>query len=95
MLALLLLAATIYIAQTAQGTALTYQVASLQAQRAQLAESQVMLGEQLDQMDSAGLVTQGATKMNLASPAHWQVVTPSDASAADPLLPVILALKGA
>ena len=95
MLAILVLAATIYIAQTAQGTALTYQVASLQAQRTQLAASQVMLGEQLDQLESAGQVTQAATEMNLASPAHWQVVTPPATATADPLLPVILALNGA
>jgi type VI protein secretion system component VasK len=95
MLAVLVLASTLYIAQTAQGTALTYQVASLQAQRTQLVDSQVMLGEQLDQMESAGLVTQAATKLNMASPAHWQVVTPPATTAADPLLPVILALKGA
>jgi cell division protein FtsB len=95
MLAILVAAATLYIAQTAQGTALTYQVAAVQAQRAKLSESQALLTEELDQLESAGTVTQAANRLGLTSAPSWEVVTPPTTTAPDPLLPVLLALKGA
>ncbi|MHB1526984.1 MAG: hypothetical protein ACYCZN_12035 [Candidatus Dormibacteria bacterium] len=94
-LALLVLAGTMYVSQTATGTALTYQVASLQAWKAQLSNSDQLLAQQLDQLQSAGAVNVAAAHMGLTPPPSWTVLTAPTATAGDPLLPVLLALKGA
>ncbi len=94
-LALLVLAGTMYVSQTATGTALTYQVASLQAWKAQLSNSDQLLAQQLDQLQSAGAINVAATHMGLTPPPSWTVLTPPAAPGTDPLLPVLLALKGA
>lgn len=92
--ALLALAGSLYIAQTARGTSLTYQIASLQAQKAQLANTSQVLAQQVAQTDSAGLVQLNAAKLGLSPSSRWSVITPAP-TAHDPLLPVLLALKGA
>jgi type VI protein secretion system component VasK len=94
-LALLLLFATVYVSQTATGTALTYQVASLQAWKAQLSNSDQLLGQQLDQLQSAGAINLAASHMGLTPPPSWTVVSDPPSGGQDPLLPVLLALKGA
>lgn len=91
----LAIAASGYISETAQGTALTYQIAALQAQKAQLASSSQVLAQELDQADSAGALNAAATHLGMAPPPTWQVLTSVAQNATDPLLPVLLALKGA
>lgn len=94
-LALLVLFGTAYVSQTATGTALTYQVASLQAWKAQLSNSDQLLTQQLDQLQSAGVINLAATHMGLTPPPSWTVVSDPPTHGQDPLLPVLLALKGA
>ncbi|HVB13854.1 MAG TPA: hypothetical protein VNF75_00590 [Candidatus Dormibacteraeota bacterium] len=95
LLAALAVAATGYIAETAQGTTLTYQIASLQAQKAQLANTSQVLTQELDQADSAGALNAAATHLGMVPPPTWQVLTPAARTVPDPLVPVLLALKGA
>lgn len=92
-LALVAVAGTTYISQTARGTALTYQIAALQAEKARLANSSAILSEQIAQAESAGAIDQTALAAGLQPASHWQVLTPPPG--ADPLLPVLLALRGA
>ena len=95
LVAILTLAATGYISETAQGTALTYQVASLQAQKAQLANTSQILAQELEQQDSAGALNVAAERMGFTPPPTWQVLASAPRSSNDPLLPVLVALKGA
>jgi hypothetical protein len=95
LVAILTLAATGYISETAQGTALTYQVASLQAQKAQLVNTSQILSQELDQADSAGALNAAADRMGFAPTPTWQVLSAAPRSSSDPLLPVLVALKGA
>ncbi len=92
-LAILAVAGTAYISQTARGTALTYEIASLQAQKAALGNTSSILAQQIGQAESAGAVNQTAVRLGYLSPTGWQVLTPPPGP--DPLLPVLLALKGA
>lgn len=92
-LGMVVVSATAYISQTARGTALTYQVASLQAQRAQLANTSSILSQQIAQLESAGALNQAAAHLGYQTAGGWQVLTPPKGP--DPLLPVLLALKGA
>ena len=92
-LAMVAVAATAYISQTARGTALTYEVASLQAQKSQLANTSSILSQQIGQLESAGALNQAADHLGYQPAGGWQVLTPPTGS--DPLLPVLLALKGA
>ena len=92
-LGLVAVAGTAYISQTARGTALTYQIASLEAQKAQLSNTSTILGQQIGQAESAGALNQAAGRLGYQTAGGWQVLTPPPGP--DPLLPVLLALKGA
>ncbi len=95
LVAALVLAATGYIFETAQGTALTYQVAALQAQKAQLANSAQVLAQELQAADSAGALNVAATHLGLRPAPTWQVISPPPPNGSNPLLPALAALKGA
>lgn len=90
----LVLVGIMYAAQTAQATALTYQIAALRATKEQLLNTQQLQGQQLQQLQSAGQVTQSAGHLGLAPPPSWTVVSRPAANVADPLTPVIVALRG-
>ncbi|HEY6538533.1 MAG TPA: hypothetical protein VI138_05760 [Candidatus Dormibacteraeota bacterium] len=92
-LAALVAVGVMYAAQTAQATALTYQIASLRSAKAQLLNRESQQAQQLEQLQSAGQVAQSAAKVGMAPPRTWSVVNPTSPSA-DPLTPVILALRG-
>ena len=91
----LTLAATGYISETASGTALTYQVASLQAQKAELANTSAILAQELQAADSAGALNAAAATLGLSPQSSWRVITPLPSTVKDPLLPALAALKGA
>lgn len=93
-LAALVAVGVMYAAQTAQATALTYQIASLRAAKAQLLNTQRLQSQQLQQLQSAGQVAQSAGHLGMAPPASWVVVNPPPAATSDPLTPVIVALRG-
>ncbi|MHB1576780.1 MAG: hypothetical protein ACYCX9_09770 [Candidatus Dormibacteria bacterium] len=95
LVAALTLAATGYIYETAQGTALTYQVASLQAQKAQLANTSAVLAQELQATDSAGALNAAAASLGLSPQSAWRVITPPTTGGRDPLVPALAALKGA
>ena len=82
-----------YASQTAQATALTYRIAALRADKAQLLSTEQLQLQRLDQLQSAGQVAQAASSLGLAPPSAWAVVNPPHSSA-DPLLPVLVALRG-
>jgi hypothetical protein len=82
-----------YASQTAQATALTYQIAALRATKAQLLSTQQLQVQKLDQLQSAGQVAQAAGELGMAPPSAWTVVNPPTSSQ-DPLTPVLVALRG-
>lgn len=82
-----------YAAQTAQATALTYQIASLRTAKAQLLNTASSQAQRLQEVQSAGQVAQSATHLGMAPPSTWAVVNPP-VTTTDPLTPVILALRG-
>jgi hypothetical protein len=83
-----------YAAQTAQATALTYQIAALRAAKAQLLNTGQNQLQQLQEVESAGQLAQSAGHLGLAPPPTWAVITPPASASADPLTPVIIALRG-
>ncbi|HVC39369.1 MAG TPA: hypothetical protein VNH20_05265 [Candidatus Dormibacteraeota bacterium] len=93
-LAALVCVGVLYAAQTAQATALTYQIASLRAAKAQLLATQDQQLQQLQQLQSAGQVAASAGHLGMTPPPTWTVVSPPPAAASDPLTPVIIALRG-
>ncbi|MGH7698734.1 MAG: hypothetical protein ACRENV_08695, partial [Candidatus Dormibacteria bacterium] len=88
----LVVVGTMYAAFSARATALTYQIATLRAEKTQLQLRQQLQAERLDQLQSAGQVAASATHLGMTPPPTWTVVTPN--SAADPLTPVLVALRG-
>lgn len=92
-LAALVTVGVMYAAQTAQATALTYQIASLRAAKAQLLNTEALQAQQLDQLQSAGQVAESASHLGMVPPSGWAVVNPP-ATTSDPLAPVIIALRG-
>jgi hypothetical protein len=92
-LAALVAVGVMYAAQTAQATALTYQIASLRTARAQLLNTEASQAQRLQEVQSAGQVAQSATRLAMAPPSTWSVINPP-ATKTDPLTPVILALRG-
>lgn len=93
-MAALVVVGIMYAAQTAQATALTYQIAALRAAKDQLVNAQQLQAQQLQQLQSAGQVTQSAGHLGMAPPPSWTVVSRPAASVTDPLTPVIVALRG-
>ena len=93
-LAALVAVGVMYASQTAQATALTYQIASVKSSNAQLQNLQAIQAQRLQQLQSAGQVAQSAGHLGLAPPSNWAVVNPPASSASDPLTPVIIALRG-
>ncbi|HVB14094.1 MAG TPA: hypothetical protein VNH38_04980 [Candidatus Dormibacteraeota bacterium] len=93
-LAALVAVGVMYAAQTAQGTALTYQIASLRAAKGQLITTERSQLQQLQELQSAGQVAQSAGHLGMAPPPTWDVVTPPAPANTDPLTPVIVALRG-
>ncbi|MGA7173794.1 MAG: hypothetical protein WCB86_03795 [Candidatus Dormiibacterota bacterium] len=94
-LAALVAVGVMYASQTAQATALTYQIASLRAARAQLLNTEGLQSQRLQELESAGQVAQSASHLGMAPPASWSVVSPpAAATTTDPLTPVIIALRG-
>ncbi|HVB53159.1 MAG TPA: hypothetical protein VNF24_03065 [Candidatus Acidoferrales bacterium] len=93
-LAALVTVGVMYAAQTAQATALTYQIASLRASNSQLSNTQELQAQRLQELQSAGQVAQSASHLGLAPPSTWTVVNPPAAATSDPLTPVIVALRG-
>jgi hypothetical protein len=83
-----------YAAQTAQATALTYQIAALRAAKAQLLNTEQTQLQQLQELQSAGQLAQSAGHLGLAPPPTWAVITPPSPATPDPLTPVIIALRG-
>jgi hypothetical protein len=92
-LAALVAVGVMYAAQTAQATALTYQIASLRSAKAQLLNTQATQAQRLQELQSAGQVAESASKLGMVPPSTWSVVNPTP-PASDPLTPVILALRG-
>lgn len=82
-----------YASETAQATALTYQIAALRSEKAQLVASEQLSSQELDQAESAGAVTAAAGRLALEPPSTWSPATPPS-SASDPLAPVLVALRG-
>jgi hypothetical protein len=93
-LAALVAVGVMYAAQTAQATALTYQIASLRAAKSQLLATQGLQSQQLQELQSAGQVAQAAGHLGMAPPATWVVANPPATATSDPLTPVIIALRG-
>ncbi|MGH7639855.1 MAG: hypothetical protein ACREN7_04160 [Candidatus Dormibacteria bacterium] len=93
-LAALVAVGLMYAAQTARATALTYQAAALRAGNARLQQMAARQAQQLQQLQSAGRIAQAASHLGLAPPSSWSVASPAPSHAADPLTPVIVALRG-
>ncbi|MGH7641417.1 MAG: hypothetical protein ACRENX_00085 [Candidatus Dormibacteria bacterium] len=93
-LAALVAVGVMYAAQTARATALTYQIASLRAAKAQLLNTEGLQSQRLQELQSAGQVAESAGHLAMAPPSTWAVVNPTAPASPDPLIPVIVALRG-
>ncbi len=89
---LLALVGTAYVAQVARGTAITYQIAAQQVREVSLASTAQALGEQLDQVQSAGATSRRAAGLGMAPPTRWTVMPAPPAASLAPLVPVLCAL---
>ncbi len=92
-LAALVAVGVMYAAQTAQATALTYQIAALRASKAQLVQQEQLRSQELEQRESAGTVVGDAGRLGFGSASSWSTASPPS-SASDPLAPVLVALRG-
>ncbi|MGH7666613.1 MAG: hypothetical protein ACRENY_05485 [Candidatus Dormibacteria bacterium] len=93
-LAALVAVGLMYAAQTAQATALTYQIASLRAAKARLVNTEQHQAQRLEELQSAGQVAQTASHLGMGPPGTWSAASPAGSGTADPLTPVIVALRG-
>jgi len=91
MIALVCGGAVGYVAQTAQMTQASYQVATLQAQQTALRAQDQQLADQLARLSSAERVVTAARQMGMIPPTKWNYVSaaPTPLTTATPQTPVV------